>query len=526
MGEVGNGAKALLAECTEAQAQMGVKKDIAALQAQLDALQPRIDKASESPVPPSVDLRQKNVRNLAQVLRAQLADRKKAPAEATLRSLRLALDDMEKWKGLHAAFQAKLDVAKNGPIKAALAVKLAPPGLAGVRDRTIAKGEADIVAMTAQGVFGPAEARIPQWVTEAKAWAGAKKAYDDLRSKDPSTGTLEDLAEAPGGGPVLDALVADLPDDIPQKVLTTAVKARYGIKLKQYDHRDGKGADPKADAKALNPNLPDKDLKGLYKVLGQVPMKDVRRVEKMDRYVEESGGAEYDPGVFNDKIQLYCGRPDDGDTQDFNKPGEVVPRGDQVQPGCEPVNTGVAMPYFDFATLHEVGHAVDDAQNIMKGPRKNDAGWDSHGTGHISKVAAKHFGYDADYIEDMLDSKTNTPPKKKPKPPKGVKEADWEAARVKVEDWARQIRTSFGPWWNAGAAAATVIDGRVYQEAYEGDWVSYRYAARAQGITGYQFRSPMEWFAELYAAFHTERLNPKHPAAPWLAKLKAQSLSK
>jgi hypothetical protein len=42
---------------------------------------------------------------------------------------------------------------------------------------------------------------------------------------------------------------------------------------------------------------------------------------------------------------------------------------------------------------------------------------------------------------------------------------------------------------------------------------------------GYQFRSAAEWFAELYAAFHTERLNPKHPATTWLRKLKAQSLT-
>jgi hypothetical protein len=98
------------------------------------------------------------------------------------------------------------------------------------------------------------------------------------------------------------------------------------------------------------------------------------------------------------------------------------------------VNTGTAMPYFDFATLHEVGHAVDDAQKIMRSNRKQDAGWEEHGTGHIAKVAAKHFNYEADYIEDMLDSKTNAAPKKKnPKPPSGVKPADWDAARQKAD---------------------------------------------------------------------------------------------
>ena len=47
--------------------------------------------------------------------------------------------------------------------------------------------------------------------------------------------------------------------------------------------------------------------------------------------------------------------------------------------------------------------------------------------------------------------------------------------------------------------------------------------ARAQGVTGYQFRSPAEWFAELYAAYFMKKMNPKHPAAVWLDKLKAEA---
>ena len=525
VGAVTQGAKALIEAARQAQVQVALQKDITALQAQLDALQPRIDKAGESGTPGYVEQRQQNVRTLSQTMRAQLGASKKEAAEATLKSLRLALDDMEKFKSLHAAYRARMDVAKGGPIKAALAVKLVPPELAASRDKAIAKREREIDAMTSDGVFTLAEAEIPKWTVEAKAWAAAKKAYDDLHGKDPSPGTLEDLAEVPGGGPVLDALVADLPDAVPQKVLTTAIKARFGIKVRQFDHRDGKGANPKEDAKALNPNAPDRALKGLYKVLGKVPIKDVRQVEKIDRFADESGGADYDSGIINDKIDLYCGRPDDGNTQDFNVEGEVVPRGEKVKPGCEPVNTGVAMPYFDFATLHEVGHAVDDAENIMKGGRAKDAGWESHGTGHIAKVAASFFHYDADYIEDMLDSKTNTPPKHAPKPPNGVKPADWEAARTKVEAWTQAIRVTSKPWWNAGSAKDTQIGGRCYLESYEGDWASYEFEARSQGITGYQFRSSVEWFAELYAAFHTQRLNPKHPATAWLRKLKSNSLT-
>ena len=66
------------------------------------------------------------------------------------------------------------------------------------------------------------------------------------------------------------------------------------------------------------------------------------------------------------------------------------------------------------------------------------------------------------------------------------------------------------------------IGNRVYQEAYDyggGQWNSYALAARKQGIHGYQFRAPGEWFAELYAAYYSDKLKPSHPFVPDLAKL-------
>jgi hypothetical protein len=39
-------------------------------------------------------------------------------------------------------------------------------------------------------------------------------------------------------------------------------------------------------------------------------------------------------------------------------------------------------------------------------------------------------------------------------------------------------------------------------------------------MTGYQFRAPGEWFAELYAAYRMDKLQSSHPAVGWLSKLK------
>jgi hypothetical protein len=250
----------------------------------------------------------------------------------------------------------------------------------------------------------------------------------------------------------------------------------------------------------------------------------VKNVERIKRVTQDQKSGMFRGGVFTDTVDLHCGRPGDNNQTEFNKPGQVMPLGEHVDPECAPETPGDTAPWFDFTVLHEVGHAVDADQGIMDGERANDAGWDTHGTGHVAKKIAHKLGYDADYIEHMLDDAASTPPKGKPPHPDGVKHADWDKGRRDAEAWVKEIRVGKELWDDAAGSKAHQIDQRVYHEAYEGTWVSYKYAARAKGITGYQFRAPAEWFAELYAAFHMGKLNKSHPAFQWLSKLKAKSM--
>jgi hypothetical protein len=183
------------------------------------------------------------------------------------------------------------------------------------------------------------------------------------------------------------------------------------------------------------------------------------------------------------------------------------------------------VPEFDWVLLHEVAHAEDDGVKFMdkKTDSKDKAygDWRTESPKSIAAVAAKHFGFDTDYLCDTLEDKGNKAPSDVPDPPKGVAADVWEKRRVAAFDWCRRIRAAASPWSNGAVAKQIAIGGRVYQESYNPDtWFSYDLGARSQGISGYQFRAPWEWFAELYAAHFSNKLKKEHPAMAWLTQFK------
>jgi hypothetical protein len=226
-------------------------------------------------------------------------------------------------------------------------------------------------------------------------------------------------------------------------------------------------------------------------------------------------GSFYDPS--NKKVVLSCGRDEDTDPQPLANVSLSLPN---VEPDCEMVpDSEVAVPkYFDWTTLHEVGHAIDDKQHFMD-RRAGDAAfgaWQTHG-GDVAPVAkavaqaCKIAGAAGEaYISAYLVGAKSPPPVA----PAG--RADWADAVKAAETWCDAIRVGKELWESGSGAHDRAVDGRVYHEAYGGVWVSYDLAARTKGITGYQFRAPGEWFSELYAAFHSKKLKPSHPAVAWL----------
>lgn len=486
--------------------------DTAAFRKEVDALKPRTDKANASPVPAFVDDLQRDVRERLARIELLLGEKDLAAAQSELAPLEKALADMEAAKTRYAAHLAKFVAAREGEVKTARATALAPAKLAKARDDGLTATQKAIAALAEADKLALADAKVVQWIAEAKAWKNSKDAYDSLNTAAPDEAKLKALADLPGGGEVLDALVLGLPESTSTKVMSTALKARFGFGAKRFEKSLNKDAADLSGQTELDENLPDKSLQRTYAVLTRVPDTHLKgKVTELVDYNQASGGAKFSNNQR--KIYMYCGRPQDNKEMTLGKEEEIVPAGETVDPACKITAAG-KVPTYDHSLLHEAGHAQDLASGTMVGQdRKSNlamGSWILHRQPDtVADAAATHFGVPKDYILTMLKAADSKPPSAKP--------AGVGAAKLKeAEDWCKLIRVGNALWDQPTLSKQVALNGRVYQEAYAGRWVSYDIKARAQGISAYQFRSEWEWFAELYAAYYTGKLPGTHPANTWL----------
>ena len=500
----------------------GVKPtDIVDLNARVKAMKDKLYKAAKGPLPGFITELQAKALDHLSVVEGRAAAHDHAGVEAGLASLAIEVEAMAQGRVEHTKVTKAYDAAKAGGVQAALDVK-GPAALAKARKDALAKSGKAVLDLIDRGRHAKASARITAWITEAKAWLGAQAAFDSMATGKPDPAVLKQLADDPAGGPrVLDALVAALPPETPQQVHKDALEARFGFAIQHFQKKN-KTLEDLSGLKTADPtDQADKSFQQVYAMLCKVPQGNVKgKVADWIQFDASESGAAYTPGAK--KVWMYCGRGGDakGTKQVFNKVDDVVPEGEAVDLDCQPEDA-TPLPYFDFATIHEVGHAVDDDSGFMdKGGGSAHAGWQEHSADEVAAIVAAHFGYDEGYVKATLATKNSTPPAPV-KPPVPAKKAEWEAAQKKVDAWCQSVREGNGLWWKAGLSKQHAIGTRVYHEAYEGrPWVSYLYAARAQGITGYQFRAPGEWFAELYAAYFAKRLKKSHPAVAWLKTFK------
>jgi hypothetical protein len=322
---------------------------------------------------------------------------------------------------------------------------------------------------------------------------------------DPNITSMAKQMVEDGGGATVDSMIQAQPDGDETRVILALAQGRYGVNFT-------------STAKAPGGNQAEA-LKTICAMFATMPQ-DVRNNPSLGlvSHVAEGAGGWYS----SDTAEIgLSGRPGDFQ-QNFGSGNIGAELPAVVDPDCEAKDTN-PVEYLAFAAAHEVGHSLDDARGFMDthGAAAEYGGWVSFG-GSL-KPLADIIGADARFAKFyetaeqqryVLDTLMNVPTQA----PAVKAGSQADHALIAFKDWYTSA-TSVDIYRRQGDCDAIKIGKMVYHEAYARTWVGYLAAARNKALTGYQFRAPGEWFAELYAGYRSGKLKDTHPAMKWLKKL-------
>jgi hypothetical protein len=333
---------------------------------------------------------------------------------------------------------------------------------------------------------------------------------------------LQDIAKqmvADGGAASVDKAIQDSPQGSPDVILALA-SGRYG---KPFTF-EGAATGPE-DVKSM---------KRICEIFAKIPddvtnnpsIQDIAHAD-----ADSGGGGAYTSVSANIRMEGRVGAQQDFGNQEESqdpqtlKMEKALPK--DIDPTCQPKDAH-QVESLGFAAAHEVGHGVDDKRGFMasKGAGDDYGGWINYGAdcrpvadavGHhiAAKFAASSFYKTPASKKYTLDKLMNTPATR----PEVASDTPDAEALDAFDTWHAMASSTNNPYMRQSDCEAIKIGDRIYHEAYARSWVSYKAVARSQGLTGYQFRSPAEWFAELYAGWKCDKLGPKHPALKWLTQL-------
>ncbi|WP_077035577.1 hypothetical protein [Pelomonas sp. KK5] len=362
-------------------------------------------------------------------------------------------------------------------------------------------------AATQMGQLKFPEARKLLDKAEAKMEQLKVKALAKANPDDPAViSAAEALLKVEGGDKMLDEFVKTLGGEDKFPLIAKLCEKRFGIVLTSD-----------AGSKTLS-------AKAMWQVMADLPPSHATKSPSL-KSVERKGPDGGSGGAYAnwDKSVEMNGRPNDGGTEKFDKNTRNKALGlpldhDNATDPYAPVDDQPAN-LFNMTMLHEVGHAVDDRLGFMASRTGQAAfgGWVQYtDLKPIANAVATEKKYDAGYVLQLMNGYTpEIPPM-----PGGYAggEDKWKKAKEAVDTW-HTAATTGEIWYSFADSKAASIAGVVYQEAYKNKWVSYVLAERSKGVTGYQWRAPGEWFAEIYMCWFGKKLKPNHPFASWLSTL-------
>lgn len=416
----------------------------------------------------------------------------------------------EKFDGDAAALDKRVDKVVPAGEKTAL------QGLA-----TAAVAKADAFAFAdAQKALDAIEVRIDKGQLEAMM-----KAKPD----DPKIVDVAKRMVKKGGATTVDDMIQNVPDGGDMRLLNALAEGRYGIKFKSGAPLPAIPAGSPGFPTGRPAGDPAKSMKVVCKMFSEIPQdivknKSITSVSYEDSF-PGSGGA-YQPADGAVSMEgRTTGKQKFGANQENRDPKTntmVKQLPAAIDPECQPVNTDEVV-YLAFAAAHEVAHGMDDSSGFMarNGSQPKYGGWIVYGSSvqplaDIVGADARHADFyktpeQRRYVLDKLQHKPAVAPTAAPG-------SDEDKARIAFDKWF-ELATAANVYRRQGDCDAIKIGDYIYHEAYARSWVGYLAAARKKALTGYQFRAPGEWFAELYAGFRSGKLKDTHPAMEWLKKL-------
>ena len=317
-----------------------------------------------------------------------------------------------------------------------------------------------------------------------------------IAGKSPDKGALRTLKRDPKA---FDDLLKAIPDDTIQDVLAI----RYGSNPNGFD-----SSKATLDLRQLHTALSDTSKPPTVRFRSVTRDRDANYTTSPGPMFHQGSSGDvitsaYNP--FSDKI---------GALNDRDQLGKID--ADCVAT-CK--GTGNNPAYGHWSALHQIGKAINTRKNFMhaNGNKKIFGGWQDHGTdiSAIAQTISRHFKVDRVFVERAMTRKST----EIPRAPDIADTQEWNKPYEDALSWVADAHHDAALWISDTRSAAHRIGTRVIHEAKKDHWVSYEYSARAKGVTGRQFRSPGDWFAELYAAYLTNVMHPSHPARDWLVRL-------
>lgn len=306
-----------------------------------------------------------------------------------------------------------------------------------------------------------------------------------------------------------------------QKTVTEALQQADTLSSSITDTMGTKKGPPNTKQKSA---IFQKAMKDQYGITIQIP-KGMKNTH-LDRVYDMFGMVPKEH-ANQDMLKTLLYRKDWGESGAYNKDELAVKMGDFGKADGSETYEIDGTPYpansFDVTTLHEIGHAVDNNNGVMRdhGDKPGCGDWkaetvDSVTAAYLKEAKAKLTltGAVTDpiltaVIKTALEAGTTAKPDT-------IGNPDWQAIIPFLTDKCLPIRTDNSPWFET---TQIVIGERVYQQAYASRWVSYAFAARAATrVNDYQWRAPGEWFAEIYAITWLKKKSPPTAIAPEAAE--------